>query len=150
MTRTARRAQQGVDFNERLRQAMTFHREGFAIKHAPLIVAARNEELAAYVKLAEKLLVDVRWLATGEESPAGTAAAARIRLSPFFVDQLEQVQRAMIACLQLTPQPSIAPGSCRYCACTLEKISDSCIAAGGCEWVDRSQTICSACLVGGA
>lgn len=138
----ARDAKRIGEFNDRLRQAMTFHKEGFALKHAPLIVAARNEELAAYVKLAEKLLVDVRWLATGEESQAGLAAASRIRLWPHFAHLCEYDQRAAIACLKLTPQPSLAPGECRYCGCTDEH------GCGDCQWVDKAATICSACLIG--
>jgi hypothetical protein len=143
----AKEAKRVGAFNERLKQALTFHKEGFALKHAPLIVAAKNEELAGYVKLADKLLVDVRWLATGEESPAGTAAASRVRLSPAFAALPEREQRELLDCLKLTPQPSLCPGTCRYCGCTPERIRDSCEAAGGCDWVDRQQTICTACLL---
>jgi hypothetical protein len=96
-------------------------------------VEGRVPPPAELLRLAGELGCDPRWLATGQVSPAGEAAAALLVLSG-FVDDDDEVA---VAIARLTPQPPAPPNrlsigtSCRYC---------------GCVWADRECTICTACL----
>jgi hypothetical protein len=105
----AAKAVKSLAFQDRLKRAQAFHAKGFELKHAQLVVQATKGDLAAIVKLADKLLVDPRWLAIGEPSPAAEAAMKRVRLWSFFSELAEPPQRALLACLELTPQPDPWP-----------------------------------------
>jgi hypothetical protein len=41
----------------------------------------------------------------------------------------------------LTIRVSLVPGVCRWCGCTYDTPC-----ANGCSWVERTQTLCSACV----
>lgn len=102
-----------------------------------------SPSLEEIVRLADELGVDARWLATGEASPAG-AAAARLLVDSGFVADDEDVG---VLTVRLTPQPPAPPNplssgaQCRYCGCVEE-----CACDDGCAWV--ADGICSACLEG--
>lgn len=93
-----------------------------------------SPDVLELLRAAEQLGVDPRWLATGEYSPAGEAAA-KILIDSGYVAGDEAISVA-----RMTPQPEGFPGVCRYCGCT-----DEC-GCGDCTWIDEACTICSACL----
>jgi hypothetical protein len=141
MASASKRAEKGVAFGERLEKALAYHPIVFKTKHAGTIVQAKHGDLVALVKLAEKMCVDPRWLATGELPEAGVMAQRRGRMWPGAATLSEQVFRQLLDTLALTPQPSTIPDVCRYCGCTEEH---GC--GAGCSWVDSANTICSSCL----
>jgi hypothetical protein len=91
------------------------------------------------VKLGKLAHVDVRWLATGEPSAAGLAAARNFcrRSWNLHTGECELIEQLLL----LTPQPAEVPGVCCYCGCTDE------LSCGDCYWINAESTICSACLV---
>lgn len=89
----------------------------------------------ALIEAADDHGVDPRWLLTGRESPAATAAIARL-MALGWTEQ-DQAVYALVAALQ----PALASGVCRYCGC-----NDIHGCEAGCVWVDRDHTVCSACL----
>jgi hypothetical protein len=111
---------------------------------------ASDFTLGDWVELAQLLLVDPRWLMRGLSSPAAIAAVENLRgMRKRCEGNLHRAKQAdfdaIIALLETTPQPDLAEPdweeTCRYCGCTPD---NAC--AEGCEWVDRKNTICSACL----
>jgi hypothetical protein len=92
------------------------------------------------LKLGTLAHVDVRWLATGEPSSAGLAAArnfCRRSWSHLHTGECELIEQLLL----VTPQPAEVPGVCCYCGCTDE------LSCGDCYWINAESTICSACLV---
>lgn len=86
--------------------------------------------------------VDVRWLAVGQHSRAGVAAADHAwRYLCSRGHLLSQERDSLIAFLARTPEPDAGLGVCRYCRCV-----DARACPDGCSWIDREETICSACL----
>jgi hypothetical protein len=140
---TVGKAAASVAFGQRLDRALAYHPIVFKTKHATLVVQTKNGDLTALVKLAEKMCVDPRWLAIGEESPAAAMAMQRGRMWLGSRDLSEKSFRELLETLALAPHASTSPGLCRYCACTDEH------GCGDCTWVDSAHTICSACLVEG-
>lgn len=139
MTRTATQSGKRLAYEERLARALAWKPKAFALKHAQLIVEARSGG-AGLVKLAEKLAVDPRWLATAERSAASYEATKRLQLCPALRELPEATARQLIDALELIPEAAPYPSVCRYCGCTDEH------GCGDCTWVDRAHTICSSCL----
>jgi transcriptional regulator with XRE-family HTH domain len=92
-------------------------------------------------RIARFCEVDVRWLATGEPSPAGEAARKHVAE---FAERLPPAQQAaLLEFLNATPEPMHGIGVCCYCGC----VDDRACQPDGCSWVDAGDhTICSACL----
>lgn len=104
------------------------------------------------VKIAKILGCDARWLARGIQSPAAIATVEQLReLRLKEQGNFHKMTAADFGAIcnhfrldAQPPVPSPNEPTCRYCGCTEFNACPS-----GCSWLDKDQTICSACLEAG-
>jgi hypothetical protein len=91
---------------------------------------------------AELVDADARWLAKGIQSGGATVALHGFERAAEGKRISEADRLKIRELLEMTWQPGVRSGTCRYCACTEYMACEQ-----GCTWVDGAQSICSACLI---
>jgi hypothetical protein len=77
------------------------------------------------------------------ESRGRTRCGRRVTPEWWIATQLGFTEHPCMACLrsdEANGRPDVPSGICRVCGCT-----DEAACFGGCSWVDRAHTLCSAC-----
>jgi len=145
---TAAKARRSIErpttFEERLARAEGLHSpKAGAAQEKRRALAAKwlAGDLAALVELADGLMVDPRWLATGRRSQASYTATRALYFyggSHAVVKDATKAELARLDALaaffELLPEIEGYPGECRYCGCT------DAHGCGDCTWVNQASS----------